>query len=104
METIVATAFGRVVDIQGGENDQLTTAADLIFRGAEEGNSTSGVVLIPLISKHYNVYPRLINVFFRQVPILGASSPVCYVSIKERSCSGDSADYSSCSDRGEETN
>ena len=33
METIVATAFGRVVDIQRGEHDELTDAAAEIFRG-----------------------------------------------------------------------
>ncbi len=51
METIVATAFGRVVDIQGGENDELTKAANLIFRGIEEGSSTSLTLMVPLMSK-----------------------------------------------------
>ncbi len=34
METIIATAFGRVIDIQGGENDELTNAASNIFQRA----------------------------------------------------------------------
>ena len=51
METIVAIAFGRVVDIQRGENDELTNAANLVFRGAEEGNKTSLNVILPLLSK-----------------------------------------------------
>lgn len=51
METIVAIAFGRVIDIQRGENDELTNAANVMFRGAEEGNKTSLAVLLPLLSK-----------------------------------------------------
>ena len=35
METIVATAFGRVVDIQRGDHDELTNAAGELFRGAD---------------------------------------------------------------------
>ena len=50
METIVATAFGRVIDIQGGENDELTKAADLVFRGAEEGKVSSLNFTMPLLS------------------------------------------------------
>ncbi len=36
METIIATAFGRVIDIQGGENDELTNAASNIFQQATD--------------------------------------------------------------------
>ena len=55
METIIATAFGRVIDIQGGQNDELTNAADLIFRGAAEGNKTSLAYVLPLTSKSFCV-------------------------------------------------
>lgn len=51
METILATAFGRVIDIQRGESDELTAAVDSIFRGAQEGQSMDGAVLNLLISK-----------------------------------------------------
>jgi hypothetical protein len=51
METILATAFGRVVDIQRGESDDLTKAVDSIFRGLQEGGSSDGATLISLISK-----------------------------------------------------
>ena len=37
METILAIAFGRVVDLQRGEADELTLAAQGIFRNAEKG-------------------------------------------------------------------
>ena len=41
METILATAFGRVVNIQKGESDELTKAVHDQFRQMEEGNATS---------------------------------------------------------------
>ena len=41
METILATAFGRVVNVQRGESDDLTKAAHDRFRALEEGRSTS---------------------------------------------------------------
>jgi len=41
METIVATAFGRVIDIQRGEGDQLTQACAAIFSAFQEGTSVS---------------------------------------------------------------
>ena len=37
METILAIAFGRVVNLQKGEADELTLAAQGIFRNAEKG-------------------------------------------------------------------
>ena len=51
METILATAFGRVIDIQRGESDELTRAVDSIFRGLEEGGSLDRNIIISLISK-----------------------------------------------------
>ena len=41
METILATAFGRVIDIQRGEGDQLTNACAAVFRSFQEGSSLS---------------------------------------------------------------
>lgn len=51
METILATAFGRVIDVQRGESDELTTAVDSIFRGTEEGQSLDAAVIILMLSK-----------------------------------------------------
>ena len=49
METMIATAFGRHVDIQRGEADQLTEAAAGVFRGSQDGNfSPDNVVLVAL--------------------------------------------------------
>ena len=41
METIFATAFGRVMDIQRGESDGLTEAVDALNLGRQEGKKTS---------------------------------------------------------------
>ena len=50
METILATAFGRTVNVQRGESDQIVEAAYYIFRLSEEGSSFSIAVLLPLLS------------------------------------------------------
>ena len=41
METIVAIAFGRFVNLQKGEQTELTEAARNIFAGAREGQTSS---------------------------------------------------------------
>ena len=52
METILATAFGRVIDIQRGESSQLTEAAAEIFSGNHEGKTTSRRYLTVLLSTY----------------------------------------------------
>lgn len=54
METILATAFGRVIDIQRGESDQLTEAAAAVFSSAHEGKKTS-MMYLGMILSEYNV-------------------------------------------------
>ena len=51
METILATAFGRKLDVIGGEADDLTKAVQGFFDQAEEGSSTSRDKLVMLTSK-----------------------------------------------------
>ena len=51
METIFATAFGRVIDIQKGKSDKLTEAAATIFSGTQETKKTSAVYIIMILSK-----------------------------------------------------
>ena len=41
METIVAIAFGRFINVQKGEQDKLSEAAGKIFTGAQEGQNFS---------------------------------------------------------------
>lgn len=41
METLMATAFGQDVAVQRGEGDQVTKAANTVFRAAEEGSAIS---------------------------------------------------------------
>ncbi len=53
METILATAFGRVINVQQGESSQLTEAAAEIFAGGHEGKPTSQKHLIALLSMYY---------------------------------------------------
>ena len=57
METLVATAFGRYVDIQKGEADQLTEAAATIFRMNDEESNISPDGLLVALCKfdHQNV-------------------------------------------------
>ena len=51
METILATAFGRRIDIQRGEADELTRVARTFFSQAEEGQVASRDVLVMLNSE-----------------------------------------------------
>ena len=51
METILATAFGRMVNIQQGESDEVTKAAHDQFRQMEEGNAASTDTIVLVTSK-----------------------------------------------------
>ena len=64
MESILAAAFGRMVNIQDGEGDQLTEAAACIFGGAQEGSSLSFDTLIPILD-HFPLLGRMIRIFVR---------------------------------------
>ena len=57
METILATAFGRKVDVQGGEADELTKAARSFFTQAEEGQLSSRELLVMLNSESFPMHP-----------------------------------------------
>ncbi len=51
MESIFSAAFGRVIEIQKGQSDQITDAAAVIFETSHEKKLSSVVVLIMLLSK-----------------------------------------------------
>ena len=51
METMIATAFGRYVNIQRGEADYLTVAANDIFRMVQEGSPHGADLLIAILCK-----------------------------------------------------
>ncbi len=51
METILATAFGRSVDIQGGESDQIVDISRMFFDTSKEENALSHTMLMPVLSK-----------------------------------------------------
>ena len=46
METILAIAFGRTINLQKGESDELTVAAHGIFRNAEKDTFTAARALL----------------------------------------------------------
>ena len=48
METILATAFGRVIDIQRGEADELTKASASASAAALEAGDTIDLILVLL--------------------------------------------------------
>ena len=50
METTLAAAFGRVMDIQRGQSDELTKAAAAIFSGIQEGKKASLLYATTLLS------------------------------------------------------
>ena len=51
METLIATAFGRFVNIQRGEADQITQGANVLFRANEEGSPQAPDLLIAILCK-----------------------------------------------------
>ena len=48
METILATAFGRVIDIQRGEADELTKASVSVSTAFTEGGDTFELIVLLL--------------------------------------------------------
>ena len=59
METIIATAFGRIIDVQRGESDQLVDAAKVIFSSTAEGQYLSPSGLIMIVSNFPCVEPLI---------------------------------------------
>ena len=51
METILAIAFGRIVEVQKGNSDEIVEVAREIFQSSDEKNSVSTAIIIPLISQ-----------------------------------------------------
>ena len=51
METIFATSFGRIMDIQKGQSNELTKAAEIILSTDHEQNKNSFLSLHVTLSK-----------------------------------------------------
>ena len=51
MESILSTAFGRVIDVQNGKSNVMTEAAVVVFSATQENRITSRENLTLLISK-----------------------------------------------------
>ena len=45
LESIIATAFGRQINLQRGESDDLTRAMDVIVKGVSGGNFENFILL-----------------------------------------------------------
>ena len=87
METILATAFGRVIDIQRGEADELTKASASISELALEGADTLDLILVLLsefcfVGKFYSL---------SYVHILGITNHY----IDFQLCQSDASDFNS---------
>ena len=107
METLIATAFGRYVNLQRGEGDQLTEAAGAVFRSNEEGsNQLAPDLLIATLCKH-----GLIHVFALATlcnshhtcsyfPFSGATCIANHTRIRGSNCIQTDAEDSSCPHRG----
>ena len=54
METILATAFGRIINLQKGESDSLAEAASFMFDGALETNTFSQENVVMVLSESYS--------------------------------------------------
>ena len=65
MESILAAAFGRLVNIQEGEADQLTTAAASTFIALQEGGSMSRYTVFPVIDQLPFLLPLFRYLFSR---------------------------------------
>ena len=65
METIIATAFGRNIDIQGGEADELTRVVKAFFSQREEGQLADREVLVLLNSESLSSpHPQHSNIMY----------------------------------------
>ena len=51
METIFATSFGRIMDIQKGQSNELTKAAEIFFSTNHEQKKSSFLSLNVILSK-----------------------------------------------------
>ena len=61
METLIATAFGRYVNVQRGEADQLTEAASTVFRESTEGASLEPSVIMIGLCKNNSMVAHSIG-------------------------------------------
>lgn len=53
MEAILATAFGRMIDVQRGQSSQLAEAAAAVFSSSHEDKKTSPRYVAALLSMFY---------------------------------------------------
>jgi cytochrome P450 len=61
METLIATAFGRYVAVQRGEADDITKAADAIFRATEESSAEAPDAVLATLSNFPWLEPQVLK-------------------------------------------
>ena len=66
MESLIATAFGRYVNLQRGEADELTEDAGTLFTSGQEDQALSPDIVLALICKFYGSAYMHLHGFFRK--------------------------------------
>ena len=54
MEVILATAFGRIINLQKGESDSLTEAASHFFASEDDTNNLGHEHILTILSESYS--------------------------------------------------
>ena len=87
METILATAFGRVINFQKGESDSLFEAVSGLFELLNESSETSASNFIMILSKSSSLWLLYYLLLSMQVTFLGwnQSFVSCYGEVKLKS-------------------
>ena len=96
MEIIIASAFGRIIDIQRGESDELVEAAKAIFSGTSEGQQLSIERLVFVTSNFPCIQPLLRYIASRYSSSAAAYQTLCRLAltlIKMRRESQEGHDY-----------
>ena len=78
LETIIATAFGRIIDIQRGESDQLVDAVKIFLSGVTEEKNLSVDKLLIILTNFPCAEP-LIRYFVQKSKVTAAFTTMCEV-------------------------
>ena len=73
LETILATAFGRQVNLQKGESDKFSRSMELILQGFTDGGFETFMLIHSKLTKHLATSQTEVNdlCFFNQVTFPG---------------------------------
>ena len=72
LEAIVATAFGRQVDIQRGDSDEFSKAMDIILEGFADGQLENFMLFHSKPCVHFiYLFPSIFHFLFRSFSMVG---------------------------------